>query len=259
MRTGKETSGSGPTRGSIDFASWRSRPSPESRDCRPTWPSRSCRHATEASWIGTADGVTRWKDGRTTIYRTRDGLPDNRVGTLFEDSTGRVLVRRWAAWPRSTTAGSSLRSVSFTRIVYNIVEQRAGEFWITDQEQGLIHLIGDGVATRIPWSALGHDDHATALVADRARRGLWLGFYNGGIAFVKDGAIQRVVRSRRRTGRRARLGVAIRRGWRAVGGDGRRPQPHQGQPHRHTHDRKWPAVRRRFIGRSPTRTARSGC
>ena len=140
-------------------------------------------------WVGSADGLTRWNNGRSTIYRTRDGLPDDRIGTLFEDSTGRVFV--------STLGGIAafdgnrflpLRSVA-TRIVYNIVEERAGEFWITDQDQGLIHLIGDKIAQRIPWSALGRDDHATALVADRTRAGLWLGFYNGGVVFLKDGAI----------------------------------------------------------------------
>ena len=30
-------------------------------------------------WIGTADGLNRWKDGRATIYRKRidPGLPDD--------------------------------------------------------------------------------------------------------------------------------------------------------------------------------------
>jgi signal transduction histidine kinase/ligand-binding sensor domain-containing protein len=141
-------------------------------------------------WIGSPEGVIRWRDGRSTIYRRRDGLPDDRVGTLFEDSTGRVLV----ATAGGMAASDGDRFVPFqslrTRIVYNIVEERAGEFWITDQDQGLIHVIGDEVVQRIPWSALGHDDHATALVADRSRAGLWLGFYNGGIVFLKDGMIR---------------------------------------------------------------------
>ena len=141
-------------------------------------------------WVASADGLTRWRDGRLMIYRTRDGLPDDRVGTLFEDSTGRVLVTTLRGM--ATFDGNKfipLPSVP-TRIVYNIVEERTGEFWITDQDQGLIHLIGDKVVQRIPWSALGHDDHATAMVADRTRAGLWLGFYNGGVVFVKDGTIR---------------------------------------------------------------------
>jgi signal transduction histidine kinase len=113
-------------------------------------------------------------------------LPDDRVGTLFEDSAGRILA--------ATLGGiaffdqhrfTPIRSLA-TRVVYGIAEERPGELWISDQENGLIHLVGGQVVTRAPWSALGHDDHATALVFDRTRAGLWLGFYNGGVAFVQD-------------------------------------------------------------------------
>ena len=141
----------------------------------------------ESVWIGTADGLTRWKDGRTTIYRTREGLPDNRVGTMFEDSGGRLFVATLGGLAVFDGAGfAPLRSAA-TRVVYGVVEERPGEFWISDQERGLIHLVGDSVVTRIPWSGLGRADHATAIVADRKREGLWLGFYNGGVIFVRDG------------------------------------------------------------------------
>jgi signal transduction histidine kinase/ligand-binding sensor domain-containing protein len=141
-------------------------------------------------WIGSAVGLTRWKDGQATIYRVRDGLPGDRVGTLFEDSSGRVLVATlsgMAAFDNGRFV--HLKSVP-TRVVYNVVEERAGEYWITDQEHGLLHLVGEEVIKRVPWSALGHADHATALALDRTRQGLWLGFYNGGVSFVQDGAVR---------------------------------------------------------------------
>src|SRR6185369_3077945 len=118
-----------------------------------------------------------------------DGLPDDRVGTLFEDSAGRVLA--------STLSGMAvfdqarfvpLRSVS-SRVVYAIVEERVGDLWISEHNQGLLHVVGDEVVKRVPWSALGHDDHANSLTLDPARNGLWAGFYKGGVAFVKDGAV----------------------------------------------------------------------
>ena len=142
-------------------------------------------------WVATPDGVSRWSGGRTTTYRTRDGLPDNRVGTVFEDRAGRVLV----ATLRGIAAFDGNRFVRLlrsdpTRIVYNFVEDRAGGFWINDQDQGLLHLVGEDVVTRVPWSTLGHDDHATAMVADGTGRGLWLGFYKGGVALVQDGAVR---------------------------------------------------------------------
>jgi signal transduction histidine kinase/ligand-binding sensor domain-containing protein len=141
-------------------------------------------------WVGSGDGVTRWRDGRATIYRTRDGLPDNRVGTLFEDGTGRILLSTLSGMMAFDNGQfTPLRSLASTRIVYNIVEGRAGDFWMTEQQQGLLHLVGEDVVERIPWSRFGRDDHATALAADPTQDGLWLGFYKGGVAFWKDGTI----------------------------------------------------------------------
>jgi signal transduction histidine kinase/ligand-binding sensor domain-containing protein len=143
-----------------------------------------------AVWVGTSDGLSRWTHGRATTYRTRDGLPDNHIGTVFEDSTGRILV----ATPSGIAAFDGGRFARLlrsdpTRVVYNFVEERAGNVWISDQEQGLLHLVGQDVVKRIPWSALGHDDHATALIADPSGRGLWLGFYKGGVALFQDGTL----------------------------------------------------------------------
>ena len=142
-------------------------------------------------WVGTAVGVSRWSNGRPTIYRTRNGLPEDRAGTLFEDRSGRVLVStlRGIAVFDGDRFVRLLRSDP-TRVVYNFVEARAGEFWISDQEQGLLHLVGEDVVKRIPWSALGHDDHATALAADPNGRALWLGFYKGGVALLQDDALR---------------------------------------------------------------------
>jgi signal transduction histidine kinase/ligand-binding sensor domain-containing protein len=141
-------------------------------------------------WVASPDGLTRWTAGRATVYQTGEGLPDNRIGTLFEDSAGRIL----AATLGGIAAFDGNRFVPIrslpTRIVYNIVEPRAGELWINDQDQGLIHAIGDKVVRRISWPALGRDDHANALVVDPVRNGLWAGFFKGGVAFLSDGVVR---------------------------------------------------------------------
>src|SRR5262249_8704774 len=36
----------------------------------------------------------------------------------------------------------------------------------------------------------GHKDHATALAADTVQGGLWLGFYQGGVAYFADGQVR---------------------------------------------------------------------
>src|SRR5262249_8143369 len=42
---------------------------------------------------------------------------------------------------------------------------------------------------QIPWGKLGHKDFATALAIDPSGGGLWLGFYDGGIAYFRDGQV----------------------------------------------------------------------
>ncbi len=141
-------------------------------------------------WTGTPDGLARWKDGRAAIYRTREGLPDNRVATLFEDSNGRILVATLGGMAAFVNGRFVPLASPWTRVVYNIVEPRAGELWINDHDQGLIHMVGGDVVQTVPWKTLGRDDHANALVADRVRDGLWVGFHKGGVAFLKDGAVR---------------------------------------------------------------------
>jgi two-component sensor histidine kinase len=43
---------------------------------------------------------------------------------------------------------------------------------------------------RIPWALLGRNDWATTVIPDPLQRGLWLGFHQGGVAFLKDGQVR---------------------------------------------------------------------
>src|SRR6202011_3896327 len=65
-----------------------------------------------------------------------------------------------------------------------------GNLWIANQNVGLFRLFRERVVEEIPWSSLGRNGHATALVADPAQGGLWLGFYQGGVAYLKDGKVR---------------------------------------------------------------------
>jgi signal transduction histidine kinase len=142
-------------------------------------------------WIPSQGGLNRWKNGKIAVYTKRDGLPDDSSASLFEDDRERVWVSTLRGVARFENGRFvPLDSLSRSRVVYNIVEAGAGVFWINDQEQGLIHLVGDKEVGRTPWTALGHTDHATTLAYDPGRDGLWLGFYNGGVAFFKDGQIR---------------------------------------------------------------------
>jgi signal transduction histidine kinase/ligand-binding sensor domain-containing protein len=146
--------------------------------------------ATDGStWLGTFDGLNKRNDGETTIYRKgNSGLPDDAVGSLFQDEHGQI----WAATPRGLAHFENGRfiPVSDVAAVHTIAEDSAGNVWISDQNQGLSRLHGGSVVERIPWAKQGRKDFAYALVPDPVQGGLWLGFYEGGLAYFKDGQIR---------------------------------------------------------------------
>jgi len=76
-------------------------------------------------------------------------------------------------------------------VARSIVEDTEGNLWIANQNLGLFHLRGSEVVERIPWDKLGHKDCASALGVDPLQGGLWLGFFQGGIAYFKDGKVQK--------------------------------------------------------------------
>jgi signal transduction histidine kinase/ligand-binding sensor domain-containing protein len=160
-------------------------------------------------WLGTSDGLNRWKNGQITIYRKRSdrlrtrkaqqgvaremndsGLPDDSLQSLFQDDSGRI----WVSTPRGVAYFEEDRffpvSSAPSRMVISMAEESAGNLWINDRDQGLIHLLEGRMIERIPWAKLGRKDVASALVADRVHGGIWLGFLQGGIAYFKNGQVR---------------------------------------------------------------------
>jgi ligand-binding sensor domain-containing protein len=57
-------------------------------------------------------------------------------------------------------------------------------------EQGLLCWRPDGAVKQVPWNRFGHQDGTIALLPDLLQGGLWLGFLDGGVAYVKDGQLR---------------------------------------------------------------------
>jgi PAS domain S-box-containing protein len=143
-------------------------------------------------WLSTNKGLNRWNNGQITTYDKRGGKLNGGVpNSLFQDSQGRIWV--------STFGGVGYlendRFVSISGVpggaeVHAIAEDVAGNLWIANQDFGLFQLFRDAVVQRIPWAKLGHKDHANVLAADPLRGGLWVGFFQGGIAYFKDGQVR---------------------------------------------------------------------
>ena len=61
-----------------------------------------------------------------------------------------------------------------------------GKVWISNLDEGLFYSTPEGIVQHIPWRRFGHQQGAAALLPDRLHGGLWLGFLDGGMAYLKD-------------------------------------------------------------------------
>lgn len=139
-------------------------------------------------WLGTGNGLDRWKAGRIARHRAPLGALNGGIGSLFEDARGRL----WASSHggigflhagRATAVGAIGRGY-----VQAIAEDAPDSLWISDQERGLVHLRGSQVVELIPWTRFGGRNART--LAANPGGGLWLGFFQGGVALLSDGAVR---------------------------------------------------------------------
>ncbi len=66
----------------------------------------------------------------------------------------------------------------------------AGNLWISHRIKVFFICLEGALVEQIPWAKLGRKDFADALLADPVQGGLWLGFYQGGVAYFKDGQVR---------------------------------------------------------------------
>jgi len=164
-------------------------------------------------WVATADGLNRWQNGHVTVYRKRnvadrsgrtnerERMIDTRVTeigssglrdtaySLGQDDRGRL----WAGTREGVFYFDGGRFVPVPGItggdIFSIAGDRQGNVWISS-DASLIDSTPETVVQRIPWDRFGHKHAAVALLTDRVQGGLWLGFPDGGIAYLRDGQVR---------------------------------------------------------------------
>jgi signal transduction histidine kinase/ligand-binding sensor domain-containing protein len=147
-------------------------------------------------WVATYNGLNRWKDGRIDVLlrpgsSQHPGAPKGVPYSLFEDSAGRL----WFSTGLEFGSLSNGRFVPVPEVpggrVVSMAEAPSGHLWLAKQDYGLFHLFQGRVVEKIGWAALGHNDHASVVVADPSQHGVWLGFSGGGVSYFADGAIRK--------------------------------------------------------------------
>lgn len=142
-------------------------------------------------WLSTRGGLNKWNSGKVTAYNKRLGTPNRfSPNSLFRDARGRI-------WISTPDAFGYLDKDHFVPlkgipggVVLSIVQDRAGNLWVSSEPAGLFRLSPQGEVRRIPWPELGHKDHASVLATNPSQGGLWIGFFLGGIAYFTDGKVR---------------------------------------------------------------------
>ncbi|MGA9964276.1 MAG: PAS domain S-box protein, partial [Terriglobales bacterium] len=165
-------------------------------------------------WILTADGLNRWQNGHVTVYgkpsgRGQDRRTDQREPTINARTTeiansglrGAVYSLgqddRGRLWGGTSEGAFYFERGRFEQVpgvpggnISSIARDGQGKVWISSLDQGLFSSTPEGTIHRIPWGQFGHTHGAVALLPDQLQGGLWLGFFGGGIAYLKDGRVR---------------------------------------------------------------------
>lgn len=141
-------------------------------------------------WVNSVAGLSRVSHGRIEVGQTQFA-PDG-FGIVFQDSKQRLWVAASTGLFQATTPYRSGRRVAgpVLKQVHAVAEDVSGDVWVADQQAGLIRLGDNPVAIFPPSSFGGRNVRALAAASDG---GLWLGFYDAGIAHFKDGAIRKTL------------------------------------------------------------------
>jgi ligand-binding sensor domain-containing protein/signal transduction histidine kinase len=141
-------------------------------------------------WLGTRAGLDRWTNGQIDTYRLGGGTLNDAPESLFQDDRGRI----WVSTVRGVGYLENGRFVPMSGVpggnVLAITQDTGGNLWVDNEHLGLFRLSPRNEVRHIPWTELGHKDHASVLAADLSRGGLWIGFFLGGFVYFSDGQVR---------------------------------------------------------------------
>lgn len=140
-------------------------------------------------WIGTFNGgVSRYRDGRFTLYTKADGLPNNGVLEILQDREGAIWMGTWSGavrWFEGQIRAVYRSSEGLLgESAWSLCEDRDGTIWI-GTSRGLNRLRDGQISALTERDGLSHDS-VRAVYVDR-RGVLWLGSIGGGLMRLEGG------------------------------------------------------------------------
>jgi signal transduction histidine kinase/ligand-binding sensor domain-containing protein len=158
-----------------------------------------------AVWISTTNGVNRWLNGRVTVYgrqsatgqvarglaqRSDDGLSSSPRSLGLDDQN-----RLWVATRDGTFYFNAGRFIPVQGAsgdnIWSIASDGHGKMWVNNGTVGLFYFTPGEAAKPIPWTRFGQKGFgAQAVLPDRSNGGVWLGFWDSGVAYFKNGQVR---------------------------------------------------------------------
>jgi len=136
-------------------------------------------------WLGTDNGLIRW-NGTTYSYITRlDGLPGNKISTLYKDRQDRLWVGTRGGKTVSWFDSAGLHQLPLLNgkdscLVNEIFQDRTGDIWIATTSDGLIKY--NGIISRTYRAAINKLPENTILSIGEDKYGsLWFGLASKGV------------------------------------------------------------------------------
>lgn len=148
-------------------------------------------------WFATyGGGVVRMRDGKHTRFTASDGLGDDIVRCVREDSAGNL-------WFCTASGLSRLSNGTFTtyttddgllnNLVYDVFEDQDGNLWV-GVLGGVSRLSGDQFTNFKSGRELPADASFVHGFARHPEGGVWMGSYGGGLLRIHDGQVTALTR-----------------------------------------------------------------
>ena len=155
-------------------------------------------------WFGTPDRLINWRDWRMTVYQGPSGNAGDAIPTrvvrnsglppelqaLLQDAGGRLWVTALGVFgyldgdkfiPMKAVPGQETAAIA---------EGARGDLWISFNDN-LFHVVDGRLVEQIPGARLGMRGHVDGRIAVDLHGGLWIGFRQGGVAYLRNGRIER--------------------------------------------------------------------